>query len=267
MSATLQFLGAARTVTGSKHLVQVSGKKYLIDCGLFQGPKAISELNWKPLPVGGHEIDAVLLTHAHIDHIGHLPRLWKDGFRGPILCTKATADIVRLSLPDSGEIQEEYARYANKKGFSRHKPALPLYTADDARAVCKLLSTMDFDEHYDLAGKCVMRYRRAGHILGSAFIEFFLPDGRKVLFSGDLGRFGTRILRDPEIIESSDVLLIESTYGDRVHSNESAIDELEAILNEAVKRGGMVVVPAFAIGRTQELLHMVHELQSEGACL
>jgi metallo-beta-lactamase family protein len=257
VSATLQFLGAAQTVTGSKHLVQVSGKKYLIDCGLFQGPREISELNWKPLPIGGHEIDAVLLTHAHIDHIGYLPRLWKDGFRGPIFCTKATADIVRLSLPDSGEIQEEYARYANKKGFSRHKPALPLYTADDAYAVCKLLSPLNFDEAFDLAGKCVMRYLRAGHILGSAFIEL-------ILFSGDLGRFNTPIIRDPEVVESADILLIESTYGDRAHSNEVAIDELECVLNEAVKRGGMVIVPAFAIGRTQELLYMVHELQESG---
>lgn len=264
MSATLQFLGAAQTVTGSKHLVQVSGKKYLIDCGLFQGPKVISELNWKPLPMGGHEIDAVLLTHAHIDHIGYLPRLWKDGFRGPIFCTKATADIVRLSLPDSGEIQEEYARYANKKGFSRHKPALPLYTADDAQAVCKLLSAVNFDEAFDLAGKCVMRYRRAGHILGSAFIEFFLPDGRTVLFSGDLGRFNTPIIRDPEVMESADILLLESTYGDRVHSNEVAIEELLAVLEQAVKTGGMVILPAFAIGRTQEILYMIHQLQMDG---
>ena len=264
MSATLQFLGAARTVTGSKHLVQVAGKKYLVDCGLFQGPREISELNWKPLPIAAHEIDAVLLTHAHIDHIGYLPKLWKEGFRGPILCTKATASITRLSLPDSGELQEEYARYANKKGFSRHKPALPLYTADDARAVLKQLSTLNFDEPYKLAGKCTMRYLRAGHILGSAFIELFLPDGTKMLFSGDLGRFNTPILRDPEIVESADILLMESTYGDRVHSNESAIDELESVLNDAVKTGGMVIVPSFAIGRTQEVLFMISQLQREG---
>ncbi|MDQ2986055.1 MAG: MBL fold metallo-hydrolase [Armatimonadota bacterium] len=264
MSATLQFLGAARTVTGSKHLLQVSGKQYLIDCGLFQGSRNLSELNWKPLPVGAHEIDAVLITHAHIDHIGYLPRLWKDGFRGPIYCTKATADITRLSLPDSGELQEEFARYANKKGFSRHKPALPLYTADDAYAVCKLLEPINFDENYDLAGKCVMCYRRAGHILGSAFIEFFLPDGRKILFSGDLGRFDTAIIRDPEIIEAADILLIESTYGDRVHSSESAIGELEAVLHHAVEVGGMVIIPAFAIGRTQEVLYMISQLQREG---
>ena len=264
MSVTLQFLGAAKTVTGSKHLLRVSGKNYLIDCGLFQGPRELSELNWQPLPIAPHEIDAVLITHAHIDHIGYLPRLWKEGFRGPIFCTKATADITKLSLPDSGELQEEYARYANKKGFSRHKPALPLYTADDAQEVCKLLSPIDFDATFDLAGKCVMRYRRAGHILGSAFIEFFLPDGRKVLFSGDIGRFGTPILRDPEIIESADILLVESTYGDRVHSNESAIDELERVLNERVKVGGMVIIPAFAIGRTQDILYLISELQREG---
>jgi metallo-beta-lactamase family protein len=264
VSATLQFLGAARTVTGSKHLVRSGEKKYLIDCGLFQGPKEISELNWKSLPVSAHEIDAVLLTHAHIDHIGYLPKLWKDGFRGPILCTKSTAAIVRLSLPDSGELQEEYARYANKKGFSKHKPALPLYTADDAYAVCKQLSAVEFDIAHDLAGKCIFRFLRAGHILGSAFIEFFLPDGKKIVFSGDLGRFGTPIIRDPEIVESADVLLIESTYGDRVHSNESAIDELQFVVEQCVKTGGMVIVPSFAIGRTQELLYMISELQREG---
>lgn len=264
MSASLQFLGAAQTVTGSKHLVRVSGKKYLIDCGLFQGLRVISELNWKRLPIDPREIDAVLLTHAHIDHIGYLPKLVRDGFRGPVYCTKATNDITKLSLPDSGSLQEEFARYANKKGFSKHKPALPLYTEADAYAACKLLVPTQFDENYDLAGKCVMRYRRAGHILGSAMIEFFLPDGRKVLFSGDMGRFNTPIIRDPEIIDSADILLMESTYGDRVHSKESAIGELEEVLHRAVEVGGMVIVPAFAIGRTQEMLYLVSELQREG---
>lgn len=264
MSTSLQFLGAAQTVTGSKHLVSVSGKKYLIDCGLFQGSRELSELNWKPLPIPPNEVDAVLITHAHIDHIGYLPRLWKDGFRGPIYCTRATNDITKLSLPDSGSLQEEFAEYANRKGFSRHKPALPLYTEADAYAVCKLLEPKEFDVNYDLPGKCVYRYRRAGHILGSAMIEFFLPDGRKILFSGDMGRFHTPIIRDPYIVDSADILLMESTYGDRLHSKESAIGELEEVLHRAVRLGGMVVVPAFAIGRTQEILYFLSELQRSG---
>jgi len=264
VSASLQFLGAAQTVTGSKHLVQVSGKKYLIDCGLFQGPREISELNWKQLPIEPREVDAVILTHAHIDHIGYLPKFCRDGFRGPVYCTRATSDITKLSLPDSGSLQEEFAKYANKKGFSRHKPALPLYTEADAYEACKLLIPMQFDDNYDLAGKCVMRFRRAGHILGSAMIEFFLPDGRKILFSGDFGRFNTPIIRDPEIIDSADILLMESTYGDRVHPKESAIAELEEVLHRAVEIGGMVIVPAFAIGRTQEMLYYISELQREG---
>jgi len=244
--------------------VRVSGKKYLIDCGLFQGSRELSELNWKPLPIEPGEIDAVLVTHAHIDHIGYLPKLWRDGFRGPIYCTKATKDITKLSLPDSGGLQEEFAKYANKKGFSRHKPALPLYTEADALEVCKLLQPLEFDENFELAGKCVMRFRRAGHILGSAMIEFFLPDGRKILFSGDMGRFHTPIIRDPEIMDSADILLMESTYGDRVHANESAIRGLEEVLHRAVEIGGMVIVPAFAIGRTQEMLYYISELQREG---
>lgn len=264
MKATLQFLGAARTVTGSKHLLHVSGKRYLIDCGLFQGPLEISRLNWEPLPVSPHDIDAVILTHAHLDHIGYLPRLHSQGFRGPIFATKATVDIAKLSLPDSGEIQEEYARYANKKGFSRHKPALPLYTADDAKAVCKLLQGWEFDENYDLAGKCVARFRRAGHILGSAFVEFFLPDGRKVLFSGDLGRPNTPIIRDPYTMEAADVLLVESTYGDRLHSREPAKKLLKSVLDRAVSTGGVVVMPAFSIGRTQEVLYLISVMQRSG---
>ncbi|MGI8923408.1 MAG: MBL fold metallo-hydrolase RNA specificity domain-containing protein [Fimbriimonadales bacterium] len=264
MNATLQFLGAAETVTGSKHLLKVDGKAYLIDCGLFQGSKELKERNWKPLSVPAHEIDAVLVTHAHIDHIGYLPRLVKDGYAGPIHCTAATAEITRLSLPDSGHLQEEYARYANKKGFSKHKPALPLYTAEDAHRACKLLKDEKFDEVISLEAGCSLRYRRAGHILGSAFIEFFLPDGRCVLFGGDLGRFNTPIIRDPVMMESADVLLIESTYGDRVHAKTSPAQELLEIVRAAQQNRGMVVIPAFAIGRTQDVLYYLHELQMAG---
>ncbi|MBA3726482.1 MAG: MBL fold metallo-hydrolase [Armatimonadetes bacterium] len=264
MNATLQFLGAAETVTGSKHLLRVDGKTYLIDCGLFQGSKELKERNWKPLSIPPHEIDAVLITHAHIDHIGYLPRLVKDGYAGPIHCTAATAEITRLSLPDSGHLQEEYARYANKKGFSEHEPALPLYTVEDAHRAAKLLKEQKFDEVIFLERGCSFRYRRAGHILGSAFIEFFLPDGRNVLFSGDLGRFNTPIIRDPVTMESADVLLIESTYGDRVHAKTSPGEELLEIVREVQQSGGMIVIPAFAIGRTQDVLYYLHELQIAG---
>lgn len=264
MNATLQFCGAAETVTGSKHLLTVDGKRFLIDCGLFQGSDELSQRNWQQLPIPANEIDFVLITHAHIDHIGYLPKLVRDGYRGPIMCTAGTAAITRLSLPDSGQLQEEYARYANKKGFSKHKPALPLYTEDDAKTACKQIVEQKFDEVIQLAADCSMRYRRAGHILGSAFIEFYLPDGRCILFSGDLGRFHTPILRDPYMVESADVLLIESTYGDRVHPKTDIAADLLGIVSEAEQTGGMILIPAFAIGRTQDILFFLNELQMAG---
>ena len=260
MSVSLQFLGAAETVTGSKHLLTIDNRKFLIDCGLFQGLRELKDRNWQPFPINPQEIEAVLITHAHIDHIGYLPRLYTEGYRGPIYCTSATNEITRLSLPDSGHLQEEYARFANKHNISDHKPALPLYTAKDADDVCKLLENVKLDTMFDLGKGCQVRFRRAGHILGSAFIEFHMPDGRMVLFTGDLGRPNQPILRDPQIIEAADFLLIESTYGDRVHPKTAPTQFLKNAILKAIESRGMIIVPAFAIGRTQDLLYYLQEL-------
>lgn len=265
MSVTIQFCGAAETVTGSRHLLTVDNKRYLIDCGLFQGYQE-KERNWLPFPYPAHSIEKVILTHAHIDHIGYLPKFYTEGFRGPILCTSATDEITRLSLPDSGRLQEEYARYANKKGFSKHKPAKPLYTENDAVAVCKQLNPYPFDKMIELGGKCKIRFRRAGHILGSSFIEFWLPDGRMILFGGDLGRKNTPILRDPDAIDAADFLLVESTYGDRLHPTEPILDEFCRIIQTAVERKCFIIIPAFAIGRTQDVLYYLNELENSKKC-
>ena len=261
----MQFCGAAETVTGSRHLLTVDGRRFLIDCGLFQG-KDVKERNWEPFPYPADSIEKVILTHAHIDHIGYLPKLYTEGYRGQIFCTSATDEITRLSLPDSGRLQEEFARYANKKGFSKHAPAKPLYTEKDALAVCKQLEPFAFDKLIELGGKCKIRFRRAGHILGSSYVEFWLPDGRMILFGGDLGRKNTPIIRDPDYVDAADFLLVESTYGDRLHPTEPIIDEFARVINLAVERESMVVIPAFAIGRTQEVLYYLNELENANKC-
>ncbi len=261
--ASIQFLGAARTVTGSKHALFVGKKTLLVDCGLFQGRSELKELNWKPLPIRGDQIDAVLLTHGHIDHIGYLPRLYKQGYRGPVYCTRATADIARLSLPDSGRLQEEYADYANRKGFSRHKPALPLYTEKEAVRACKLLEPIPYYENLTLPGKCTARFLIAGHILGAAFIQLYLPDGRTILFGGDLGRYNVPILKDPDEVSYADYLLVESTYGNRSHAKDPPRERFCDEIKRVIETGGVLVVPAFAIGRTQELLYYLSQTEQE----
>lgn len=266
MHTTLQFLGAAQTVTGSKHLLTHGDRRFLIDCGLFQGSPELKKRNWAHLPLDVRSIEAVIITHAHIDHIGYLPRLYKSGYRGPIYCTGATSEITRLSLPDSAHLQEEYARYANKKGFSRHKPALPLYTSKEADETCKLIEPKRFDQRNDLGGGCSYRFLRAGHILGSAFVEFTLPGGKTLLFSGDLGRPNQPIIRDPEIVEAADYLLIESTYGDRVHPNQPPIEFLCDAAARIVETKGVIVIPSFAIGRTQDVLYYLYQLEEAGEC-
>lgn len=266
--ATLQFLGAAGTVTGSKYLLEVRGSRALIDCGLFQGLKELRLRNWESLPVAPSSINWVLLTHAHIDHSGYLPRLVRDGFAGPVLATSATADLLKVLLPDSAKLQEEDAEYANRKGFSKHKPALPLYTEKDANAALKFLRTTAYEELVTLNKFITARFIPAGHILGSSFIEVQVAEpGRpplKVVFSGDLGRYDEPILNDPAPENDADYLLIESTYGDRLHENTNPKDRLAEIINATVARGGKVVVPAFAVGRTQLLVYYLRELENEG---
>jgi len=260
---TVQFLGAAGTVTGSKHLVRTGKASVLLDCGMFQGLKELRERNWAKSPVSVSEIDAIVVSHAHIDHTGHLPLVVRQGYRGPIWCTPATAELLPILLLDAAKLQEEDAEHANRKGYSRHVPALPLYTVQDAQNVFKLLHTAPFGEEFSPAEGVRTLFRRAGHILGSASIELrFGSPEIQLAFSGDLGRFGREILRDPEPIPQADVLLLESTYGDRVHSPDPLAD-LAGVVTEAAQRGGALIVPAFAVDRTQELLWALRRLEDQ----
>lgn len=262
MKRTIQFCGAARTVTGSRHLLTVNNKRILVDCGLFQGPKELEERNWEPFPIPPHEIDAVILTHAHMDHIGYLPRLVSHGFHGPIFSTPGTLQLARVSLPDSGRIQEEDARYENKK---RHPqpPAEPLYTEGEAYACMKRFVTVQYGLHVQVPGPMELRFMPAGHILGSAFAELRFDDGKVLLMSGDLGRYERPILQDPTPMPEAEWLVIESTYGDRLHSPEDTKIEMERLVKSAVDSSGCLLVPSFAIGRTQELLYYLCQLQQE----
>jgi len=263
--ASIRFLGAAGTVTGSRFLVEHGSVRVLVDAGLFQGPKELRLRNREPWPVDAASIRAVVLTHAHIDHTGALPLLVRDGFRGQVSCTPATRDLCGLLLPDSGRLQEEEARYANKKGFSRHAPnALPLYDEADALAAVRRLSPVAYGEERQVAPGFTIRYRRAGHILGSATVELEVatsPRPLRILFSGDLGRYGAPILPDPEPGPAVDVLVVESTYGGRRHPDVPSRDLLRDEVRRAAKEGGALVVPAFAIGRTQEILFTLHALE------
>jgi metallo-beta-lactamase family protein len=259
---TIGFYGAAETVTGSRHLLTVGRKKILIDCGMFQGDRDLRQRNWEAFPIPPHEIDAVIITHAHLDHIGLVPRLAAQGYSGPIYATRASIGLARISLPDSARLQEEDARQVNKHG-SRHEPALPLYTEEQAFACLKLFQPLHYEQVHALPGGASLRLLPAGHILGSAMAEIILPDGQTLLMSGDLGRFNTPIIRDPAIVKSADYLVIESTYGDRLHSHEDVMDKLAAILASAWKNGSVLLVPSFAIGRTQELLYYIRKLEDE----
>jgi len=261
---TITFLGGADTVTGSKFMVRGEGGSVLIDCGMFQGPREIKELNWSDPFADGEVPDQVLITHAHIDHTGYLPRLvGVDGFTGHIRCTAATADLLTVMLPDSARLQEEFAAYANKKGYSRHVPALPLYSGEDAAAALAAIRPVNYHEWIDVPGGRA-RFSFAGHILGSAHIALEM-DGKRMVFSGDVGRWDIPVLKDPEPPPAADLLVIESTYGGRHHPSGTDPDgALEDAVNRVIGRGGMMIVPAFSIGRTQELLFRIRALEDAG---
>ena len=263
---SLTFLGAARTVTGSKHLLEVDGRRILFDCGLFQGLKELRLRNWSPLPIAPETIDAVVLTHAHIDHSGWLPRLVAQGFNGPVYCTGGTLDLCRLVLPDAAHLQEEDAKFANKRGFSKHHPALPLYTGEDAAEALSRFRVADYGKKVEVVSGIEVEFINAGHLLGSSYVLATRSDktGGRILFGGDLGRYSRPILPDPSPGVAADVLLLESTYGDRIHPAEDHGESLARIIKDTFARRGKVIVPAFAIGRVEELLYWLFRLEDEG---
>jgi metallo-beta-lactamase family protein len=265
-TASVHCLGASKTVTGAKFLVEAGGQQVLVDCGLYQGLKELRLRNWDRLPIDPSQIDAVALTHAHIDHIGYLPRLVKDGFRGRVTASRGTADLARIMLPDSGHLQEEEAAYHNARGTSKHTPALPLYTAEEGVRAAERVGSVPYHEPVRLAVGMRATFRRAGHILGAASIALDVGDGaaRRVVFSGDLGRYGVPLLLDPEPLGDADYVFVESTYGDRRHDPAPVADQLEHAVRAAVDRGGALVVPAFAVGRTQELVYHLRALEDAG---
>jgi metallo-beta-lactamase family protein len=262
----ITFLGAAGTVTGSKYLIEAGGKRLLVDCGLFEGSKVLKQQNWDAQPIDVGTIDWLLLTHAHIDHTGYIPRLVSGGFHGPIYSNSATRELCNLLLPDSAYLQEEDARYASKKGYSSHKPALPLYTVKEAQTALMQFSDIPRAGVFKISPEFSVLGHDAGHILGSSWLELTVTENGKqtlIVFSGDLGRYSEPILKDPEAPTHADYLLCESTYGDRDHPAGSVADELADVINATVKRGGAIVIPAFAVDRTQLLMYYVHLLMTQ----
>lgn len=263
----LTFYGATGTVTGSRYLLEIDNNKLLIDCGLFQGPKENRLRNWDPFPVKPSSINKVLLTHAHIDHTGYLPRLCLNGFRGSVHSTHATRDLCDILLRDTAHLQEEDAFWANKKGFSKHHPALPLFNIEDAEKALTQFVPYHYGDDIFIQDDVRVKFRDAGHILGSAWLDIKRIKGtnsRKILFSGDLGRPARPILRDPDQAFNVDYLIIESTYGDRLHEPDNGYEELEKVIVDSVRRGGMLVIPSFSVGRTQALVYIIRELEEQG---
>lgn len=259
----LTFLGAAGTVTGSKYLLDDGQDRILIDCGLFQGLKELRLRNWEGLPIAPEQIRAVLLTHAHIDHSGYLPWLAAHGFIGPIYCSEATYELCKIMLPDSGRLQEDDAENANRHRYSKHRPALPLYTEQQARDCLKLFKPVALGLVHSLPDSDFeFSFHHAGHILGATFIRV-ANGGTSVLFSGDIGRMNDPVMREPAEIQNADYVVVESTYGDRLHPQTDPALEMERVINETVVRGGTVVIPAFAVGRAQSLLFYIHKLKKE----
>ena len=260
----LKFLGATGTVTGSKYLLTSVSKQILIDCGLFQGLKQLRLRNWTALPINPKEIDAVVLTHAHIDHSGYLPLLVKNGFSGKVYCSEATRDLCEVLLLDSAHLQEEEAKYANKDGFSKHNPALPLYTQEDAQNALELLTPVAYEQDVNLGDGLTARLSPSGHILGSAFVRV-QNNKISILFSGDIGRPNDILMKAPVRIKQADYLVLESTYGNRLHDHTDPKIKLADIINRTVNRKGVIVIPVFAVGRAQELLYYIHLLKTSGA--
>ncbi|EKD53800.1 MAG: hypothetical protein ACD_60C00150G0002 [uncultured bacterium] len=256
----LTFLGATQTVTGSKFLLSIENKKFLIDCGLFQGLKEFRQRNWGKFPIEPHLIDAVILTHAHIDHSGYLPVLIKNGFTGKVYCSTATKELCAILLPDSGYLQEEEAKFANKYGYTKHKPAIPLYTRAEAEQSLLQFHALQFRKNYKIGDDIHLSLIPAGHILGASFVQVKYH-GTIVLFSGDLGRPHDPIMHPPSVIQAADYLVLESTYGNRLHKKINPLDELCEIINRTAARGGTIVVPAFAVGRAQHLLYFMYQLK------
>lgn len=256
----LTFLGAVGTVTGSKYLINTEDNRFLVDCGLFQGFKQLRLRNWAKLPVEPASINAVVLTHAHLDHSGYLPLLVKNGFAGPILCSRGTRDLCGIILTDSGHLQEKDAEFANRHGFSKHRPALPLYTMKDAETALRRFRIVDFDATTNVGQHIQLCLRRAGHILGAAIVEIECA-GTRLVFSGDLGRPNDSILVDPTPIARADYLVVESTYGDRRHDADDPERLLAEVIVKTARRGGTVIIPAFAVGRTQAILYHLHRLK------
>lgn len=259
---TLTFLGAIDTVTGSQYLLDTGAARVLVECGLFQGPKKLRERNWRQLPFEASTLAAVVLTHAHIDHSGYLPRLYKNGYTGPTYCTRGTRDLLQILLPDAGHLQEEEAEHANKWGYTKHHPAMPLYTREDADRCLDHVVPVEFHEAFSPARGMGAVFSRAGHIVGSACLKLTTGD-TSIAFSGDVGRPHDPIMRPPESMPAADYLVVESTYGDRRHSSEDVLDALAKIIGETFEKGGVVVVPAFAVGRAQHLLYLISRLRAE----
>jgi metallo-beta-lactamase family protein len=256
----ITFLGATGTVTGSRYLLNDAGRRILVDCGLFQGLKQLRLRNREPFPVDPETIDAVLLTHAHLDHSGYLPLLIRSGFSGPVYCTPGTEALCRILLPDSGHLQEEEAASANRYGYSKHHPALPLYTERDAVVACDQIRAVPVEQPLDLGAGLSARFRPAGHILGAAMIELSGPGG-SILFSGDLGRPADPLLPPPAIVREADFLVVESTYGNRRHDEEDPLDALVTVITRTALRGGALLIPSFAVGRAQQLLYCLYRLR------
>jgi metallo-beta-lactamase family protein len=263
MDIRLKFLGGAQSVTGSRYLLEVDQSRILVDCGLFQGLKELRLRNRQVFPVDIDKLDMVVLTHAHLDHTGYLPKLYKDGFIKPIYCTKATRDLAELILLDSGKLQEEEANFARKKGYSKHSNPEPLYTMDDAKMVLPYFKSFEYSTSINLTEQISLKFYDAGHILGSAIAEFTIKGDqqeKKIVFSGDLGRYNQPILNDPTHVEAADILLVESTYGNRSNPYNHPKDQLSSIVHETLERKGCLLIPAFSVGRTQEIINYLKEM-------